>query len=648
MTDRIKSLYCDIETYSLLDLTKSGVYKYSESPDFEILLFGFSADGGPVQVIDLSSGEKLPQEIREALTDENVMKWAHNAQFERICLSRYLGTWLEPNSWRCTMIWAAYLGLPLSLEGAAVVTGAEKQKLAEGKDLIRFFCIPCKPTKANDGRTRNLAKHALDKWEKFKVYNARDVEVEMAIAEKLVKYPMPEVEWQNYILDQQINDRGILLDMTLVRKAIECDQIYRATHIMEAQELTGLTNPNSTQQLKAWLTENGLTVESLSKAAVTDLLTEADGDTKQALILRQELAKSSVRKYTAMQNAVCADGRARGLLQFYGANRSGRYSGRLVQIQNLPQNHLPDLEQARQLIRSGKFDEVEMLYDSVPMVLSELIRTAFIPKDGCRFYVADFSAIEARIIAWLAGEKWRMDVFASHGKIYEASASKMFHVPIEEITKTSLLRQKGKISELAIGYGGSVGALTAMGALSMGVQEEELLPLVKAWRSANPNIVRFWWAVGSAAIKAVEERTETVTHGIRFISQSGILFIRLLSGRRLAYVKPRIEKSHFERDTVTYEGVGESKKWQRIESYGPKFVENIVQATARDILTDAMSRLNDHGYKIVMHCHDEVVIEASPETSLDDICTIMAETPVWANGLILRAEGFVCNYYKKD
>lgn len=644
----MKTLSIDIETYSSVDLVKCGVYRYAEAEDFEILLFAYAADGGTVQVIDLASGEKLSDEIRTAIFDFRVTKWAFNALFERVCLSRYLGEKLKPESWHCSMVWAAMLGLPLSLDGVGAVLGLEKKKMKEGKDLIRYFSIPCKSTKANGERTRNFPCHAPEKWALFKEYNARDVEVEMAIQEKLTKFPVPEMEWKNYILDQQINDRGIRLDRTLVKQAIECDVQFRNAHISEARSLTGLENPNSTQQLKMWLEDKGLIVDSLSKASVGDMLSDAVGEVEQVLLLRRELAKSSVKKYTAMENAVCKDGRAHGLIQFYGANRTGRYSGRLIQVHNLPQNHLPDLEQARSLVKNGQFDVVEMLYDSVPLVLSELIRTAFIPKDGCRFYIADFSAIEARVIAWLAGEKWRQDVFASHGKIYEASASQMFHVPIEEITKGSPLRQKGKIAELALGYGGSVGALTAMGALAMGVQEAELQPLVKAWRNANPHIVQLWWDVDRKVQETVKKRITTQLGGLTFSYQSGILFIQLPSGRRLAYVKPRIEKNRFDRDEVTYEGVGESKKWQRIESYGPKFVENIVQAIARDILAEAMLRLDKAGYDIVMHVHDEVVIEAPPGTNLDEVCRIMAITSSWANGLLLRADGYVCGFYKKD
>jgi DNA polymerase len=657
----MRALYLDLETYSSSDLSKCGVYRYSESPDFEILLFGYSIDGGEVRVIDLASGEVLPKEIREALINENIIKWAHNAQFERICLSRWLEqqgitftSWdkkcrfLNPISWRCTMVWSAYLGLPLSLEQAAIVTGAEKKKLSEGKELIRYFCSPCKPTKANGGRTRNLPSHAPDKWECFKAYNARDVETEMAIASKFFKFPVPEDEWKYYLLDQEINDRGIQLDIDLVREAIRCDEQSKEELTRTMREITDLENPNSVVQMKAWLGENGLETDTLGKEAVKELLKTAPEELVEVLTMRQSLAKSSVKKYTAMEKAICKDGRVRGLLQFYGANRTGRFAGRLVQVQNLPQNHLPDLSQARRLLKAGNFIAIEMLYDSVSVVLSELIRTAFVPKPGFKFIVSDFSAIEARVIAWLAGETWRNEVFATHGKIYEASASQMFRIPIEEITKGSPLRQKGKIAELALGYGGSVGALKAMGALEMGLIEEELQPLVTSWRTANPNIVRLWWDVDHAATAAVRQRITTQTHGIQFEYRSGFLFIMLPSGRRLAYVKPKIGINRFGNETVTYEGVGATKKWEWIESYGPKFVENIVQAISRDILCYAMRRLNSIGLSIVMHVHDEVVIEASEDVSTEMVCSYMGDTPSWANGLLLRADGYECKFYKKD
>lgn len=644
----MRTLSIDIETYSSVDLAKSGVYRYAEAPDFEILLFGYSVDAGPVQVVDFACGEKIPKEIQQAILDNNVTKWAFNAQFERICLSKYFGIHLAPDSWRCTMVWSAYLGLPLSLEGAAIVTGADKKKLTEGKELIRYFSVPCKPTVTNGGRTRNLPEHAPEKWNSFKAYNLRDVEVELSIQEKLQKFPMPEEEWNNYILDQQINDRGIQLDLELVKKAIQCDEKVREELTSRLKELTDLDNPNSVVQMKSWLLEKGLETDSLDKASVKALLKEAPEHLSEVLELRQLLAKSSVKKYTAMENAVCTDGRARGLLQFYGANRTGRFAGRLIQVQNLPQNHLSDLEQARRLVRGGHFDALEILYDSIPGVLSELIRTAFVPKKGYKFIVADFSAIEARVIAWIAGETWRNEVFATHGKIYEASASQMFKVPLEEVTKGSPLRQKGKIAELALGYGGSVGALKAMGALDMGLTEEELKPLVYAWRNANPNIVRLWWDVDRAVKEAVTERCRTETHRIRFEYRSGMLLIWLPSGRQLTYVKPRIGINSFGSEAVTYEGVGGTKKWERIESYGPKFVENIVQAISRDILCYAMRRLNENGFDIVMHVHDEVVLEVPIETSVPDICALMGQTPPWAQGLLLRADGFECNFYKKD
>lgn len=646
----MKHLSIDIETYSSENLAKCGVYRYCQSPDFEVLLFGYSADGGPVKVIDLANGEAIPDEILCALVDDKVIKWAFNAQFERICLSRYLGgtigTYMNPTSWRCTMVWAATLGLPLSLEGVGAVLGLEKQKLKEGKDLIRYFCTPAK---SKDGITfRHYPSDAPEKWETFKAYNLRDVETEMAIQDKLSKFPVSESEWRNYHLDQQINDRGIMLDMTMVRQAIACYDQFKRTHMEQARSVTGLENPNSPAQLKEWLAERGVEANSLSKAAVLQMLEEADGEVELALSLRQELAKSSVKKYTAMESVVGSDSRARGLIQFYGANRTGRYAGRLIQVQNLPQNHLPDLDTVRSLIRNGQFDTVELLYDSVPMVLSELIRTAFVPKPDHRFFVADFSAIEARVIAWIAGEQWRQKVFAAGGDIYCASASQMFHIPVEKHGINGHLRQKGKIAELALGYGGSVGALKAMGALNMGVPEEELKPLVDAWRLANPNIVRLWWDIDRTASTCVREKTTTECRGIRFIYQSGMMFIAIPSGRKLVYVKPRMGVNRFGNESVTFEGVGEQKKWLRLESYGPKFVENIVQATARDILTEAMLRLDAHGYKIVMHVHDEAVIEAPANTSLDDICEVMGQTPTWAKGLLLRADGYICDFYKKD
>lgn len=649
----MKAISIDIETFSSVDLGKSGVYRYVEGEDFEVLLFGYSIDGGEVQVIDLACGEKIPPVIISALSDPTITKWAFNAQFERICLSRFLGfptgTYIEPTGWHCTMVWSATLGLPLSLEGAGAVLGLEKQKLQEGKNLIKYFCVPCAATKTNGGRRRNLPQHDTEKWELFKAYNKRDVETEISIQEKLSKFPVLDTEWDNYRLDQIINDYGIALDMDFVKQAICCDEVTKTRQRSLMQNLTSLENPNSVQQMKEWLADNGLETDTLDKAAVSELIKTAPDDLKEVLSLRQELAKSSVKKYTAMENVVGSDGRARGLIQFYGANRTGRYAGRLIQVQNLPQNHLPDLEVARNLIKAGLFDAVDMLYDSTSSVLSELIRTAFVPKDGSRFIVTDFSAIEARIIAWFAGEKWRMDVFENGGDIYCASASQMFHVPVEKNGINGHLRQKGKIAELALGYGGSIGALKAMGALQMGVLEEELQPLVTAWRQSNPRIVKLWWDVDKAAMTAVRQKTATETHGIRFTYQSGMLFITLPSGRNLVYVKPRIGVNQFGSDAITYEGVGGTKKWERIESYGPKFVENIVQATARDILAEAMLRLSASGFEIVMHVHDEAVLEVPlGKSSVDEVCRIMAKKPKWANGLLLSADGYECEFYKKD
>lgn len=646
----MKTLSIDIETFSSADLKKTGVYKYAASPDFEILLFGYSVDGGEIQVVDLASGEQLPEEIINALIDPNITKWAFNSQFERICLSRWLGlptgNYLDPKSWRCTMVWSAYMGLPLSLEGVGAVLGLEKQKLTKGKDLIRYFCTPCKPTVTNGGRMRNLPTHDPDKWEQFKAYNFRDVETEMAIQERLGKFPVPESVWDEFHLDQEINDRGVALDMALVQNAIKADERSRSKLLAKMEKLTGLENPNSVTQLKEWFASNGLKTDTLGKKAVAELLKKAPEPLKEVLLLRQQLAKSSVRKYQAMENVVCPDNRARGLFQFYGANRTGRWAGRLLQPQNLPRNLMPDLKEARSLVQSGNFTALEMLYDSVPEVLSELIRTAFIPKPGFKFIVADFSSIEARVIAWLAKEFWRNEVFASGQDIYCASASQMFRVPVEKNGVNGHLRQKGKIAELALGYGGSIGALKSMGALEMGLTEEELKPLVTSWRDTNPNIVRFWWDVDRAAMKAVRERTTRETHGIRFSYRSGMLFITLPSRRRLAYVKPRIGTNRFGSDSVTYEGIGGTRKWERQESYGPKFVENIVQAISRDILCYAMRNLRD--YSIVMHIHDEIVIEADEQISAEAVCEQMSQTPPWAKGLLLQADGFECSFYKKD
>ncbi len=646
----MQTLSIDLETYSDQPLAKTGVYRYVESPDFEILLFAYSVDGGPVRQIDLACGEKIPPTILAALEDDKVTKWAFNANFERICLSRFLGyptgDYLEPDSWKCSMVWAAYMGLPLSLEGAGAVLGLEKQKLAEGKDLIKYFCQPCAPTKSNGQRTRNLPKHSPDKWLAFKKYNIRDVETEMSIQARLLKYPVPDSVWEEYHLDQEINDRGVGLDMELVRQAIQMDGRSRSELTQAMKELTSLDNPNSVQQMKQWLADNGVETDTLGKKAVAELLKTAPQQLQKVLTLRQQLAKSSVKKYQAMETAVCADGRARGMFQFYGANRTGRWAGRIIQMQNLPQNHLDDLSEARGLVRAGGFDALEMLYEDVPDTLSQLIRTAFVPQENRKFIVADFSAIEARVIAWLAGEKWRQDVFAEGKDIYCASASQMFGVPVEKHGVNGHLRQKGKIAELALGYGGSVGALKAMGALEMGLSEDELPSLVSAWRQANPKIVQFWWAVDRAVMDAVTRKTTTKTHGIIFSARNGMLFITLPSGRSLSYVKPKIGENRFGGDCITYEGVGGTKKWERIDSYGPKFVENIVQATSRDILCYAMKTLRC--CSIVMHIHDEVVIEADRRMSLQAVCDQMGRTPPWASGLQLRADGYETDFYKKD
>lgn len=646
----MKTLSIDIETYSDQNLAKCGVYRYVESPVFEILLFAYSIDGAPVQIVDLACGETIPADVVAALTDDSVIKWAFNATFERICLSRHLGyptgDYLEPESWRCSMIWAATMGLPLSLEGVGAVLGLEKQKLTEGKELIKYFCQPCVPTKTNGQRTRNLPAHAPDKWLAFKKYNIRDVEAEMSIQTRLAKYPVPDSVWDEYHLDQEINDRGVALDMELVQQAIQMDGRSRAELTQAMKELTALENPNSVQQMKEWLSLNGMETDTLGKKAVAEMLKTAPPQLQTVLTLRQQLAKSSVKKYQAMETAVCADGRARGMFQFYGANRTGRWAGRIIQMQNLPQNHLVDLAEARGLVHNGDFDAVEMLYEDVPDTLSQLIRTAFVPQGDRKFIVADFSAIEARVIAWIAGEEWRQKVFAEGKDIYCASASQMFGVPVEKHGVNGHLRQKGKIAELALGYGGSVGALKAMGALDMGLAEEELQPLVQAWRDANPNITKLWWDVDRAAMDAVRYRYETETHGITFTYKSGMLFITLPSGRRLAYVKPKIGENQFGGDCITYEGVGGTKTWERLNSYGPKFVENIVQATARDLLCYSMQTLRC--CSIVMHIHDEVVIEADRRMSLQAVCDQMGRVPAWADGLQLRADGYETDFYKKD
>lgn len=644
----MKRMNIDIETYSEADLSKSGVYKYVDAPGFEVLLFGYSADGGPVKVISLAEGEELPQEIREALLDDTVLKFAFNAQFERVCLGKYLGVHLAPDAWRCTMVASLYLGLPGSLAQVGAVLGVEKKKLETGKDLIKFFSVPCKPTKTNGGRTRNLPEHDREKWQQFITYNARDVETEMDIMEKVARFPVPDFLWKQYAQDQRINDLGIELDMALVTQAIKCDEESREQYLKRAQELTGLENPNSPIQLKEWILSNGVEMETLTKAEVASVMETATGPVKEVLELRQLLSKSSVKKYVAMETCRCSDGRAHGLLQFYGANRTGRWAGRLVQVQNLPQNHIPDLAAARNLIKSGCFEAVELLYDSIPDTLSQLIRTAFVPREGCKFMVADFSAIEARVIAWLAGESWRQEVFRNNGDIYCASASQMFGVPVEKHGVNGELRQKGKIAELALGYGGGVGAMISMGAIDMGLSEEELQPIVDSWRQSNPAIVKLWWDVHRCVIKAVKDKQPQTYKCLTFEYQSGMLFIGLPSGRRLAYAKPSVYRNDYDRDEIAYMGVDATKKWGKINSYGPKFVENIIQAMSRDILAEAMERLEAAGYDIVMHVHDEAVIEAPRDAVLDDACRIMSKATDWTPGLILNAAGYECEFYQKD
>lgn len=662
--EKIKTLSLDLETYSSVSLKKAGVYPYAESPNFEILLFGYSVNGGPVHVVDIACGEQIPEPVMSALTDDTVIKWAFNASFERICLSYWLQrhhpehfksysipedsvqNYLNPEAWRCSMVWSAYMGLPLSLEGAGAVLKLDDQKLSEGKELIRYFCVPCAPTKSNGGRTRNLPEHAPDKWTLFKKYNQRDVEAEMAIQQRLHRYPVPDFVWEEYHLDQEINDRGIAIDMSVVENAICLDERSKAELSDKMKSCTSLENPNSVMQLKAWLSEHGMETDSLGKKAVVSMLKDAPADLRKVLKLRLQLSKSSVKKYTAMQDTLCADGRARGMFQFYEANRSSRWAGRHIQLQNLPQNHLPDLEEARSLVKAGDYDALQLLYEDIPDTLSQLIRTAFVPKEGCKFIVSDFSAIEARVLSFLAGETWRMEVFETGGDIYCASASQMFHVPVEKHGRNAHLHQKGKIAELALGYGGSVGALKAMSALEMGLQEKELQPLVASWREANPKIVQFWWDVDRAVKEAIRLRTEAETHGIRFIYQSAMLFIELPSGRRLSYVKPRIGENQFGGEAITYEGTGGTKKWERIESYGPKIVENITQAISRDILAYAMRTLS-HCF-IVAHVHDELIIECPMDVSLKVLCDQMGRTPPWIEGLTLRADGYETMFYKKD
>lgn len=660
----MKSLHLDLETYSSTDLSKCGVYKYVQAKDFEILLFGYSIDDGDVHVIDLAQGEKIPIDITKALSDENIIKWAYNANFERICLSEYLrrnyekyfnsygvnedtvGDYLNPKGWKCSMVWSAYMGLPLSLAGVGSILGLEEQKLSEGKELIRYFCMPCKPTKSNGERTRNLPENDNEKWLLFKRYNKRDVEVEIAIQKKLSNFPVPDFIWNEYWLDQEINDRGIAVDMDVVENAILFDKQAKSSLSEKMKKLTGLDNPNSVQQMRDWLAENGLEMDSLGKKEVSSALKTASESLKTVLSLRQQLAKSSVKKYQAMKNAVCNDGRVRGMFVFYGANRSGRWSGRLVQLQNLPQNKITDLAEARELVKQGNYKAVQLLYDDIPDTLSQLIRTSFIPRKEMKFIVADFSAIEARVLSYLAREQWRADVFANGGDIYCASASQMFGVPVEKHGINGHLRQKGKIAELALGYGGSVGALKSMGALDMGLTEDELKPLVDMWRNANPNIVKFWWEVDRAVKDAVREHVPSKVGLLKFYYRSGMLFIGLPSGRKLTYVKPRMGVNQFGGESVTYKGVGATKKWERIESYGPKFVENLVQGISRDILMYAMQTLS-HCF-ICSHIHDELIIECNEKVSLSAVCEQMSRTPPWVKGLLLRADGYECDFYKKD
>lgn len=646
----MKTINIDIETFSSINISKSGVYKYVESEDFEVLLFAYSIDGGKTEIVDIANGEELSEEIIQALLDDNVIKWAFNAQFERICLSRFLklpkGTYLNPKSWRCTMIWSAYMGLPFSLEGVGKVLGLEKQKLITGKDLIKYFCVPCTPTKSNGFRNRNFPYHDKIKWEAFKTYNIRDVDTEKEIQCKLMKFPVPDFIWEEYNLDQEINDRGIKVDLDFVNRVIALDDKVRTKLMSELQILTELENPNSVVQLKGWLSEQGVETESLDKKSVKELVKVTKGEVSKALALRMQLSKSSIKKYQAMKDVACEDGRCRGMFQFLGANRTGRFSGRNVQLQNLPRNTMKELFEVRSIIKNRDGDILELLYDNVPDILSQLIRTAFVPKENMKFYVADFSSIEARVIAWLAGETWREELFKKGGDIYCMSASQMFGVPVVKHGINSDLRQKGKIAELACGYGGSVGALTAMGALDMGLKEDELKPLVLSWREANQNIVALWWAVDKAIKDAIVIKGLTRTHGIEFECRSGLLRITLPSGRKLTYVKPKIEINKFGGESVTYEGVGVAKKWERIESYGPKFVENIVQAISRDILMYALQNLSN--YNIVAHVHDEIIIEAPENTKLEDICETMSRVPYWAKGLILTADGYMCDFYMKD
>lgn len=656
----MKYLSIDLETYSPLNLSKTGVYPYAAHPDFEILLFGYAVDDGPVQVVDLASGEKLPDEIVSALVDAGVTKWAFNASFERICLSSWLhryhpemlsgSEFLDPGQWRCSMVWAAYLGMPMSLDQVARVLDLPVKKDAAGKKLIKQFCTPATPNLINKGARRNLPSADPEGWKAFIEYNRRDVEVEQAIHTRLAKFPVPEAEWEAYSLDQRINDAGIKLDATLVNAAVTLDEKHRETTLARAQEITGLDSPNSPIQLKDWLIQNGCPLDSLTKTEVATALEDATGVVKETLQLRGDLAKSSVKKYQAMQNVAGTDDRARGLLQFYGAGRTGRFAGRLVQVQNLPRNYLPDLDQARTLVKDRNLEAVELLYDSVPDTLSQLIRTAFIPSPGNRFIVADYSAIEARVIAWLAGEKSTLEAFRDGKDLYCETASRMFKVPVEKHGVNGELRQKGKIAVLACGYGGSVGALKAMGALRMGLAEDELKPIVDAWRAANPHIVWLWQEVEDAATQAITTRQPIRLRNLIFTLESGILFITLPSGRRLAYVKPGLGQNRFGGTSITYWGINTGRKWGRLETYGGKLTENIVQAIARDLLVNGMKNIAEAGHQIVMHVHDEIVIDESVDSgfTVKDACQLMSRLPGWAKGLPLTADGYECAYYRKD
>lgn len=653
MVKTMKKLSCDIETFSDVDLIRCGVYKYADSPNFEMLLFAYAVDDGDVHIIDIAGGEELPEEIIQVIKSDTVVKTAYNAQFERVCLSRYLklpeGEYLNPQSWYCTAVQAAELALPLSLADVGSVLGLERQKMTEGKELIKYFCVPCKPTKSNGNRTRNRPCHDINKWETFKKYCMRDVDVERQIADKLKMYPISDEEHRLYVLDQIINDRGVLVDCELAKQAVKLNSIQSAVAVEQAYMITGLENPNSVTQLKQWLKENGVEIESLSKKAVKSLADETDGDVSKMLKLRLLMAKTSVKKYEAVIRSVCSDNRVHGMMRFCGANRTGRWSGNILQPQNLPQNHLPDLTLARDIVKDGDFEMLDMMFGNVPNVLSELIRTVLIPKPNHRFIVADFSAIEARVLAWIAGEQWRIDTFKNGGDIYCASASKMFKVPVEKHGVNGELRQKGKISELACGYGGSVGALKNMGAVEMGVQENELQGLINDWRNANPHIVRFWYEVGNAAMKAIKEKTTVPLGKLVFAYERGILFIRLPSGRRLSYIKPRIGTNRFGGDSITYMGINSAKKWDRLETFGGKLTENIVQGTARDLLANALINAANAGYDTVFHVHDEIICEVpNGYGSVDELCRLMCIKPEWADGLPLNADGFECEYYKKE